>query len=546
MIESGVHPRSILACTFTKKAAQEMKARLVHEVGERAKQVRMETMHAVAFRLLREMNPQVEVLVDSTHVVEWALEKESGNLREQVDANEWMMRIMRQKSEGIMPEQVEDPDLQRMYATYERLKTNSKRVDFEDLIVMTLQALRKKDRVALTWREGIEYVLVDEFQDTNRAQWEWLKEVAAPRRNLFCVGDDWQSIYGFRGSRPELMQEMKEKYVGTKMYYLTRNYRSFFVIVGLSNDLINHFNQGFHIDKVVKPGVGRDDEYSGYAPFEVDDEQAEANMVARVILNRHFPFRGYAVLYRTNAQSQIYAEALSEQGIPYEVVGDTPFFASKRVKAALDYLRTSIDTENADHWRGIINQPNRRIGLTEIEELVELGWRGIEDHRNLWDLTSAIEELQRRESPADGLRWLLTSGMKELAYAKDDEPVKWVDVLLRSASKFKTKEAFLAFVERTLRESKPEEGKDAVQLMSIHRSKGLEFNTVFIVGAVEGFLPHERSAKPEEIREETRLFYVAMTRAKDQLYCSAPKSYMGKLVQRSRYMQYLYDLEPKE
>lgn len=378
---------------------------------------------------------------------------------------------------------------------------------------------------------------MDEFQDVNQVQWVFLCERVKRTRNICAVGDDWQSIYGFRGARPELMSAFIHQFPDAKRVVLSTNYRSNDLIMELGNRVIA-LNRGYQIEKQVR-AVRAISESAVVQVVTVKTDVEEARFVAKEI-NQHreqspnVQYNEFAVLYRTNIQSRVYEEVLAEQGIPYQIIGDTHFYESRAVKGIL----TVCDKSDPALWGPLINRHKRFVPNTVVREVQEGGWEAAQNHLKCQAFVKTIQQLEEHTLPADAIRWLLKSVSGLVKPHDDSEPIKWVDSLIQSASRFETVPEFLRYVEWVIEQSKTSK-QDAVQLMTIHRSKGLEFETVFVAGLAEGLLPYKKSLDENGIREETRLCYVAMTRARENLYLLSSEIYSGKTFELSRFIKVL-------
>lgn len=545
LIDSGVQSDRILACTFTRKAADEMKARLVRSIGQNGKQVMIGTIHSIAYRMVM---PQLghgwTVMSEPSWLIEQVLEPVGshnpfgvGKILAPADA---ILGVYRAKADALWPMQV-DGALGKVYKAYEKLKSERKKLDFEDLLLHAVRLFQTRPDFAEQWRERFDYVLVDEFQDVNQVQWMFLCELVKKTQNICVVGDDWQSIYGFRGARPGLMREFLRQFPDAKKVVLSTNYRSHDLIVDLGNRVIT-LNRGHQMEKHVQANRGIS-ESAVVQVVTVKSDVEEARFVANEIRQLkeqlpEVPYNEYTVLYRTNIQSRVYEEALAEQGIPYTIVGDTHFYESRDVKVILDYLRTVCDKSDPALWGPLINRPKRFVPNTVVREVQQGGWEAVQNHEKCQVFVKTITQLEKHTVPADAIRWLLESVSGLVKPHDDSEPIKWVDSLTQSATRFETVPQFLRYVNWVIERSKAPK-QDAVQLMTIHRSKGLEFETVFLAGVAEGLLPHKKSMDEEGIREETRLCYVAITRARENLYLLSSEMYSDTAFEVSRYIKVL-------
>ncbi len=275
----------------------------------------------------------------------------------------------------------------------------------------------------------------------------------------------------------------------------------------------------------------------------VANEFQEAEAVAEEILQireQHpdTPWKEFAVLYRTNIQSRLYEEALAEHDIPCQVVGDVHFYESRDVKVVLDYLRTTLDTSDSSIWAPLLNRPMRFLASSTVNELRSRGWEAVVQHPKCQPFVQTIEQLKAHPSPVEAIGWLLHTHPTVVRSQDEDEPIKWMDSLLDSAFRHKTVAQFIRHVDWLIERSKTPV-QDAVQLSTIHRSKGLEYDTVFIGGLAEGILPYKKAVAGEALREETRLCYVAITRARENLFLMTASQYGGKPREMSRFVQIL-------
>lgn len=546
LVEGGVSPDRILACTFTSKAVGEMKTRLKTAMGNRARSVTVATMHSVARRMIWPyFGDQWDLREEPAWLLEQILKDPSATNQRGVGKlmtpEEAMPVIRRAKTNGLRPIQLTNP-ASIVYSAYEQAMKDHHILDFEDLLLESINRFQNDKDFARQWQNRWDYVLVDEFQDTNPVRWTFLLELTQIKKNLFAVGDDAQCIYQFRYSRPELMKEFVRVFREAKQVFLTINYRSNDAIVDLGNDVIN-LNEGYQIPKRVQASRPTSDN-AIIQTVVAENEVDEANGVADEIQKLHslmpdIPYREYAVLYRTNVQSRLYAETLSDRNIPYHIVGDKHFYESGDIKVVLDYLRAATGYDSKVWFRSIINRPRRFIKTDEVIQLEGAGWEAISVTPKCQGLVEIVNTIKTFTAPVDAIRWLVTTTKDLVRQPKEDEPIKWIEALINSASRHKSIEEFLLYVDWVIKNSKERPDRDAVQLMTIHQSKGLEFETVFVVGLAEGLLPHKNASDPSSLREETRLCYVAITRAKENLYLSRAKKYGEQELPPSIYFETL-------
>jgi DNA helicase-2/ATP-dependent DNA helicase PcrA len=558
----GISPHSILAVTFTNKAAAEMRGRIERMLATPVAGMWIGTFHGLSHRLLRQhwreaSLPQGFQILDAEDQLRLIRRVLKGlNLDEAYwppKQAQWF--INGHKEDGRRPQQLAesgDPtqcELRRVYLAYEESCQRAGLIDFAELLLRAFELLR--DNVALRqhYQRRFQHVLVDEFQDTNAIQYEWLKLLAGAHSNLFVVGDDDQSIYGWRGARVENILQFERDHPGTRVVRLEQNYRSTGNILKAANSIIRH-NEGrlgknlWTADKDGEPILL----YTAYSDL---DE-------ARFVIDRiqdwvsHGRARAeVAVLYRSNAQSRVFEEALLNAALPYRVYGGLRFFERQEIKDALAYLRLLASRHDDASFERVCNVPTRGLGTKTLDAVRE---RARADKISLWE---SAQKLLGGELPARaagslagfsqligrmaqdtaalplpeqvehvlGASGLLNHYKKEKG-EKAESRVENLEELVSAARGFEHDESdgldplssFLAHAALEAGEGQAEAWEDCVQLMSLHSAKGLEFPLVFLTGLEEGLFPHERSlTEPGRLEEERRLCYVGMTRARQQL-----------------------------
>jgi DNA helicase-2/ATP-dependent DNA helicase PcrA len=559
----GVSPHSILAVTFTNKAAHEMRGRIESMLHSPVGGMWIGTFHGLSHRLLRshwhEANlPQTFQILDSEDQLR-LIKRVLKSLN--MDEAYWPPRqsqwfINGHKEEGRRPRdlgEVNDPtqrELRRVYLDYEETCQRSGLVDFAELLLRAYELLRDNESMRAHYQSRFRHVLVDEFQDTNRIQYFWLQQFVGPERNLFVVGDDDQSIYGWRGARVENILKFDSDFPGTRVIRLEQNYRSTSTILKAANAVIGH-NTG-RLGKNLWT-AGEEGEpiqlYTAYTDF---DE-------ARFVIDRiqDWVARGQAraecaVLYRSNAQSRLFEERLINEGIPYRVYGGLRFFERAEIKDALAYLRLMASRHDDPSFERVVNLPTRGIGAKTVDTVRE---RARSEKISLWQaaqkllphtvlpprareaLNGFLQLIERMAAENAGLalgetveHMLAGSGLiahfKKEKGEKAESRVENLEELSNAARGYEHDEAegldplasFLAHAALEAGEGQAEEWEDCVQLMSLHSAKGLEFPLVFLTGLEEGLFPHQHSLEdPGRLEEERRLCYVGMTRARTRL-----------------------------
>ncbi|MGH9687560.1 MAG: ATP-dependent helicase [Candidatus Acidiferrales bacterium] len=565
LIERGVAPGAILAVTFTNKAADVMKQRisdLLRSVGGNASDMWVSTFHSFCARLLRRESrhlglPRDFAIYDDddqTAAVKRAL-MQLDFPTDDYPPRSVRAQISHAKNHGITPDEMasqasqsgnrDREDVAKIYAAYEETLRRAAAVDFDDLLLLAVKVLREHPDVRSAWNSRFQYVMVDEFQDTNAAQEELVRLLASAHKNVCVVGDEDQSIYGWRGARAGNLKRFTEDFPAAKVIRLEENYRSTQTILDAAAAVVQ--NNSERLGKTLRATAG-----SG-APlkfFEATDSTAEADFVCGQIasLAREDPTAHVAVLYRTGAQSRAFEEVLRRFAIRHRVVGGFSFYERAEVRNALAYVRLMFHPEDNIALLRVLNVPPRGIGAATVAALES---RAREMSKSLWDAIASGELAPGKKFPAalksfHGMMEVLREECRELPPASMIERVLdrtgylgWVeqqDNLEHTARAENLRELSNAMAEATeqgqtledlldhaalVSDSDQYEESATVSLMTLHSAKGLEFDAVFLAGLEEGLLPHSRSFNTTaEIEEERRLFYVGMTRAKQSLVVS--------------------------
>jgi superfamily I DNA/RNA helicase len=608
LLARGVRPEQILAVSFTNKAAEEMRERMVPLVGPQvSEKLLLSTFHSFGVRFLQEENKALGydgkfVIFDQADAMgvvrELMREARKGSDARKLDANAVLARISLWKNELKAPEEIPESDFEydavarELYPRYERALRNMHAVDFDDLVGLPVRILETNETVREKWRRRFRHVLIDEFQDTNGGQLKLLLLLANELRNVCVVGDDDQSIYAFRGADVRNILEFESYFAGTRVIKLEDNYRSRGQVLDVANAAIAQSTHKRH-GKVLRAARGPGDKVR---LVHCDDPNHEARFVAEEIRDLHndrVAYRDMAVLYRSNLQARLIEEELRANGIPYRLFGGTQFFDRKEVKDAAAYLRVVANPRDDISLRRVLNYPPRGIGDTTIERLERLRLirggsfgQAVEHIESLADvpdnakrsarqLFDTLAQTRERFGTGRGLaeasaQLFESVGLKTALLSPDDPQGarRWENIqyLVRSIQRYEErpgedKPSLAQFLARITLQKADEDGDSGepnqVTLSSLHGAKGLEFHTVFLIGVVEGQLPHSRTTDPKvteavqgDIEEERRLFYVGVTRARDRLYISHYKRRVlrGQPVAaiKSRFLEGLPDeaLEP--
>jgi DNA helicase-2/ATP-dependent DNA helicase PcrA len=569
--ERGVRPENILAVTFTNKAAGEMRERVQSLLGEGA-DIWIRTFHSTAAKCLRIMGNQCGVrqgftIIDQQDQLSLVkkIMKDLNIDPEVYRPEKYSSLIERAKDrlldseealkEGFSTEQL----FYDIYRVYEDKLQKENLLDFGDLIGKLSRGLSRSD-TALAYLKGrFRYILVDEFQDTNFAQYTLVKQLSLPEGKICVVGDDDQSIYGFRGARVENILNFPKDFEGTKLIKLEENYRSYQTILSASSEVIN--NNADRLGKTLYTKKGEGEKITFYlAPSDYGEALAIANEIWRLTEVSGRRFADIAIFYRTNAQSRVFESVFSQMRIPYTIVGGLRFYEREEIKDMLAYLRLSLNPLDEVSLRRIANKPPRGIGEKTVDALlyatVEKGLpiHGGEKVPELFsgrvhlvaDFLRFIDELgklARGETPAAVLKHLYdTSGYLDwLKRENKDEKLKNLEELYNAVEEYSKNNPgapVAEFIEEaSLNQGAGEDGDvtDRVFLITLHNAKGLEFPVVFIAGMEEGIFPHFLSGESlKDLQEERRLCYVGMTRAMESLYLTAARvrKYYGRSVER--------------
>ena len=585
LLASGVPATSLLAVTFTNKAANEMRGRIAATVGAKAAEaIWLSTFHSFGVRFVRTESKALGLgsrftifdQGDSLGVVRDLLKRESSADR-RLDAQAVLSRISLWKNAMRAPGEVRprsdeyDEAAASIYGAYEDTLADMHAVDFDDLVIKPVLLLRDRPGIRHKWRTRFEHILVDEFQDTNLAQLELVRLLANERGNVCVVGDDDQSIYGWRGACVDNILDFERHFPGAVVTKLERNYRSRASILNVANAAIAKSSKRPYA-KVLEASR------EGGVPVRVcalPEPQEEAKFVASEIRNlckQGADLADISVLYRSNAQAKLIEEELRVAGIPYRVFGGTKMFDRKEVKDGIAYLRVALNPRDELSLRRIVNSPTRGLGTESLRQIAQHA--GEQRMSLLRALRSApqIESLSARaKSSAVALADAIDQaarGFREGSYAdtarsllrsvgmlRDDgerspdakRRLANVEFLLRSVERLEARsgsdrDALQSLLHNIALDSSDDTESDPgreVTLSSLHSAKGLEFSAVFLVGCVEGVLPHARTTDPRitdasvaDLEEERRLFYVGVTRARDILYLTRHKErvHRGRLV----------------
>jgi DNA helicase-2/ATP-dependent DNA helicase PcrA len=563
VLDKGVSSDRIMAVTFTNKAAGEMQARTEALLPGQSVKSWISTFHSLCVRILRREAeaaglPKDFVIYDDDDQLQAVREAlRALDLPEKVHPPRRILaRISATKNAGRDPEDGQESEsvavatLARVAERYRQTLEAAHALDFDDLLLRAVALLETNEEVRESYRRRFQYILVDEYQDTNRAQYELVRHLAGPQGNITVVGDEDQSIYSWRGADIRNILDFEADFPGARVLRLEENYRSRPAILDAASGLVAHNEK--RKGKTLRPVKAAGDPVRLH---QAGDEYQEAAWVVSRISRLRDAGRA-AVLYRMNSQSRLFEEALMRAGIPYEVWGGVGFYERREVKDLLSYLRLVANPRDPIALRRVVNVPPRGIGDRTVQELERVAReRGV----STWEAFSVVEDeallparatqplrrfremlaALRTEAPDLGLKGLLTRILEVTGYAaalaqeeshESQDRLENLAELLSAAADYETREdspSLVGFLDRVSLLSDVDKARDdaPVVLMTLHSAKGLEFDAIFLVGLEEGLVPHARSlAQGDALEEERRLCYVGMTRARERLHLSWAQS----------------------
>ena len=559
-------PQSILAVTFTNKAAAEMRSRIENLLGQSIRGMWVGTFHGLCHRLLR-AHWQDANLPENFQILD--SEDQYRTIRRTIRAmmldesqyppKEAQWYINAQKDKGLRPENINDEgdattaQMIQIYKIYQQTCERSGAVDFAELLLRTYELFNEKESIREYYQQRFNHILVDEFQDTNELQYKWLRLLVGNDNTLFAVGDDDQSIYSWRGARVENMQAFERDFKNTKLLKLEQNYRSTTTILNAANKLIG--NNSARLGKNLWTDGEEGEPIGIYMAYNETDEARYVVDQIKKAPEQGIVFSDHAILYRVSAQSRVLEEALLRSKIPYRVYGGVRFYERMEIKDALAYVRIATFQDDDISFERIINTPTRGIGNKTVEELRTIAKN---DNCSLWKAAfhiiehkllsaraiNSLEEFIRLikkmsltaseltlDEQVDGIIKLsgLINHFKKEKGEKGLARIENLEELVKAASEFEVgddeelkemnaMQAFLAHAALESGETQADDKSNCVHLMTLHSAKGLEFPSIYLVGMEEGLFPHQRSSNDlKQLEEERRLCYVGITRAKKTL-----------------------------
>ncbi|EOA6574366.1 DNA helicase Rep [Vibrio cholerae] len=568
--QCGYKARNIAAVTFTNKAAREMKERVAQTLGKgESRGLMVSTFHTLGLNIIRRefkalgLKAGFSLFDDQDQL---ALLKEL--TEKQLDGDKDLLRLLLStisnwKNDMLTPPQAKamaKGEQQQLFAhcfeLYQKQMQSYNALDFDDLILLPVLLLRSSEEVRQRWQNRIRYLLVDEYQDTNTSQYELVKLLVGERGRLTVVGDDDQSIYSWRGAKPQNLVLLGEDFPSLKLIKLEQNYRSTSRILRAANILIA--NNPHVYQKALFSELAEGEKLKVILANNEDHEaeRVTAEIIAHKFLNRT-EYRDYAILYRGNHQSRLIEKSLTQNRVPYKLSGGTSFFARAEIKDIMAYLRVLVNPDDDNAFLRIVNTPKREIGPATLEKLgsyanmrgkslfaasfelgleQHLGGRGLDNLRRFTEWLVAIADNAERGNTVEAVRalvrdiryedWLYETSASpkaaEMRMKNVSDLYSWIVADLEGDNPDQQEKTLKEVVQRLTLRDMMERGEgnddsDAVQLMTLHASKGLEFPYVYLIGAEEGILPHQTSIDEENVEEERRLMYVGITRAQREL-----------------------------
>lgn len=531
--EKKVSPFNILAVTFTNKAAGEMKERVMRLVQSAPPW--MGTFHSICARILRREidrsglgysgNFSIYDTDDQSKLIKKAMETLHISPKK-YNPNAIATHISGAKNMLMTPADYKphasghfQEVVVQVYEEYQKLLQQANAMDFDDILMVCVQLFQKNPDILKRYQNLFKYILIDEYQDTNHAQYVWVRQLADGHKNICVVGDDYQAIYGWRGANFQNILDFEKDYPDAKVIKLEQNYRSTEKILDAAQKVIEknflRTEKKLWTEKAVGVPV---------TIVECRNEQQEAEFALMEVTSLHralsLPLSSFVILYRTNAQSRVFEESCLREGVPYRIVGGFKFYERREIKDVLAYLRLVVNSRDRISLERVINVPPRGIG----EKTLEMGGPKVEEFVRLLD---GIRRWSRNKQPAEVIDYVVRkTGYKDWILDGTQEGegrFENVKELVTVAQEFQTLEDFLERVALVQDTDNPPAGGDkngeVLTLMTLHNAKGLEFPVVFIAGMEEGIFPHSRSMMDQnELEEERRLCYVGMTRAMERLY----------------------------
>ena len=565
LVERGVPAEAILVVTFTKAAAREMKERYLKRMNRPSTRVTFGTFHGVFYGILRNAyrlsgqnilseEQKLRLLRELVHTYCRDAEEEEeliANLNREIGTVKNNRIELEHFYSTACPEEV----FRTIYRAYEKWKRDSRKLDFDDIMVWCYELFRKHPEILALWQKKFQYILIDEFQDINPIQYDIVRMLAKPQDNLFIVGDDDQSIYRFRGARPEIMLHFPEDYPNAETVTLDINYRSSGAIVRQAGELIANNEKRF--PKTIKASHGQGEAVALREYETVKDELQDVTDGIRACVSEGTPYEEIALLFRTNAGSRMAVEQLIADNIPFQMRDRLPNLYDHWIsRDILTYLRIGLGSRRRADFLQICNRPNRYLARDAFEA-AQVSFEALYEYYEGKDwMCRRIEKLEQdlqllgRMTPFGAVNYIrFAMGYEEYLkeYAsyrrmKPEEFLERLDELQELSRGYRTAEDWFRHIEEyreTLAEEakKNQQEKSGVTISTLHSVKGLEYDCVYILDVNEGVMPYQKAVLEEDIEEERRMFYVGMTRARKKLTLCSVKERFDKKTEPSRFLE---------
>lgn len=570
-----IKPENILVATFTKKASTEMVERLEKLISKNdINNLTIGTFHSIGYRILKQIYAEMDnplrdfQLLQGVHLKIF-MQQIIKDLNIPFEETLYISKINDLKINAITPDSfifkfmIDDYDefdeyLLKVYREYEKRKSREGFIDFNDMLYQVYVLLVENPEILKQYRDKFQYILIDEAQDNNKVQYELIKLLAEPHNNIFLVGDDDQSIYKFRGAVPSEFINFKNDFESI-IINLEENYRSLPHIINTANSLIKHNN--VRIKKEIKPVRKSNVRKSPLYTVVLDEDREAAVVIGKIkdLIKQGREYDEIVILYRTNAQSRALEDVMIKDGIPYTIFNSISFYERAEIQDVISYIQLAADTSNDSAFKRIINRPNRFLGkafVNSISDISKIKKIPLYDALRFTKSSSRIEKqvrsfisiisyIQDEIVSSCGVGDLINKIREKIDYdsyitknngnEEDNIKIENLNSLVQSGNKYNSVEEFLNYID-LISKCKNDGNNKAVKLATIHKSKGLEFPIVFMIGMSEGLLPHKYALDNNDIDEERRLAYVGITRARDYLFATSPMNYQGKKMSVSRFL----------
>ncbi len=559
--ELGIPSYNILAVTFTNKAAKEMKERLEKLIDVDTRNMWVSTFHSICAKLLRIEIAHLEGYSSNFNIID---EDDGIKIIKEIlndlnlDQKEYKPKSMKKYISDMkngMISKFDDNNITNVYNHYNQALKKDNLLDFDDLILTTIELFQKCPQILAKYQNKFQYIMVDEFQDTNVSQYKLIYMLSINHHNIFVVGDQDQSIYSFRGAKIENIDKFRKDFLETKVILLEENYRSTSHILNLANKVIDHNPNRIKKNLFTSNGEGQKPAYY-QADSSYDEVMFVLDKIKELCISDEYSYKDFAILYRANSLSRSFEDAFVRYKIPYTIYGGMSFFSRKEIKDVIAYLRLIVNHDDDFSFKRIVNEPKRKIGPALLGNLTDVAiaeheslFKAIDDlkasgqgYNNLLDfkfkIIELLEDLNNEEMDITKIIDIIIekTGYYDMLKSEGEEGqdrldnIRELKSVVREADEFyegtrveKISQMLSDLALRTDSDNKSEDN-DCIKLMTYHQAKGLEYKVVFLVAFEQGIFPSMNSFRKEELEEERRICYVGITRAKERLYITSANS----------------------